>query len=82
MLKGWVELPGLTPAMIPKYLSKSRFTTRGHMKLIKQGLRSTHKETDDDIYPTVIHPTQQHMPLLMRVVQTPRLYINRSIQRK
>ena len=63
--------------MIPKYLSKSRFTTRGHIKLLKQGLRSTSKETDDDLYPTVLQPNKQHtMPVLFRVVQTPRLYVD------
>ena len=76
VLKGWVEFPGLTADMIPKYLSKSRFITRGHMKLLKQGLRSSNTETEDDICPTIKQPTQKHTSVLMRVVQMPRVYVD------
>ena len=76
VLKGWVEFPGLTANMIPKYLSKSRFITRGHMKLLKQNLRSSHIETNDDICPKVKQHNQKHIQIMMRVVETPRLFID------
>ena len=42
---GW---PGLTASRVQKYLGKSEETTMGHMRLVKQGVRSTSKGEKDN----------------------------------
>jgi hypothetical protein len=51
-----LRLPGLTASALRKYNPRSMATAKGHLQLVRQGLRSTSASDTDDLSPEEVGP--------------------------
>ena len=65
--RGYINPPGVTVEMIRKNTPMSTATAKGHLNMVKQGLRST-KEDQDCNFPTKVVFQEKHVVLTPKII--------------
>jgi len=86
--KGFLQFPGLTYQKAAKHLPDSINTSKGHLRLRRQGIRSTKEsapdlaiidlpdpETDDDLHPVPVQPTTRPK-IHVKLVDTSTIHVD------